>query len=95
MRRLVYRKTQGPITEFTPSTKFEYTNQIYENGIWKFYNRYIGKFGARPIVWYYSKEMAEQFAPTDHTESKSVEWDGIDDEAYKNVYAPYRNDERK
>lgn len=95
MRRLVYRKTQGPITEFNPSTKFEYTNQIYENGIWKFYNRYIGKFGARPIVWYYSKEMAEQFAPTDHTESKSVEWDGIDDEAYKNVYAPYRNDERK
>lgn len=93
MRRIVYRKTQGPITEFNPSTKFEYTNQIYENGIWKFYNRYIGKFRARPIVWYYNKEIAEQFAPKDHIESTSVEWDGIDEEAYKNVYAPYRNDE--
>lgn len=93
MRRIVYRQTHGPINEFNPSTKFEYTNQIFENNKWKFYNRYTGKFGVQPIVWYYSKEMAEQFAPKDYKEVESVEWDGIDEEAYKNVYAPYRNDE--
>ena len=88
MRRYVYRTTKGPINEMNPSYKYEYTNQIYEDGKWKFVNRYIGKFGARPIVWYATIDWAEQCAPDDHIIADMVEWDGIDDEGYKNVWTP-------
>ena len=85
MRRIVYRKTHGPITQFNPSYKYEYTNQILEDDKWKFVNRYIGKFGARPIVWYASIEWAEQFMEPDDEVEDMVEWDGIDEEGYKNI----------
>ena len=85
MRRLVYRKTHGPITEQNPLTKYEYTNQIFEDGKWKFVNRYIGKFGARPIVWYDTKEWAEKFMKPDDEVAEMVECDGIDEEGYKNI----------
>ena len=88
MRRLVYRTTHGPITEFNPSYKYEYTNQIFEDDKWKFYNRYTGKLGARPIVWYATKEWAEQYAPKDNDISEMIEWDDIDEEGYKNVWKP-------
>ena len=88
MRRLIYRTTHAPINETNPSFKYEYTNQIFEDGKWKFVNRYIGKFGARPIVWYGSKEWAEKFAPKDNNIVEMIEWDGIDEEGYKNVCAP-------
>ena len=88
MRRIVYRKTHGPITQFNPSYKYEYTNQIFEDGKWKFVNRYIGKFGARPIVWYATIEWAEQFMSPDDEVAEMIEWDGIDEEGYKNVCAP-------
>jgi hypothetical protein len=75
-----------------PSYKYhiQYTNQIFEDGEWKFVNRYIGKFGARPIVWYDTKEWAEKFMKEDDevAEIEMVEWDGIDEEGYKNVYKP-------
>ena len=92
MRRIIYRKTHGPITETNPSTKYEYTNQIFEDGKWKFYNRFIGKFGARPIIWYYSLEAAEQCAPKDDEVADSIEWDGIDEEGYKNLCKQYNNE---
>ena len=88
MRRLVYRKTHDSITKFNPSYKYEYTNQIYKDDKWQYYNRYTGKFGARPIVWYATKEWAEQYAPKDNKVSETVEWDGIDEEGYKNVVRP-------
>lgn len=71
-----------------PSYKFEYTNQILEDGEWKYFNRYIGKFGARPIVWYATLEWAEKNAPLDHEIAEMIEWDGVDNEAYKNAYQP-------
>ena len=45
----------------------QYTNQVYDDDKkkWHFINRYIGKFGAKPIVWYWSKEHAEEFTPKD------------------------------
>ena len=61
--RLVYRKTQGPITKNNPSTKYEYTNQIYKDGQWEYYNRYQGKFGATPVIWYATIEWAQENAP--------------------------------
>jgi len=85
MRRIVYRKTHGPINEYNPSFNYEYTNQIFEDGKWKFFNRYTGKFGARPIVWYGTKEWAEQFAPKDNEIDDMIEWNGIDNEGYKNI----------
>lgn len=88
MRRIVYRRTHGPITEFNPSYKFEYTNQIFEDGEWKFVNRFTGKFGARPIVWFATREWAEQFGPKDDDVAEDVEWDGVDTEGYKNVFRP-------
>ena len=88
MRRIVYRKTHGPITKINPSLGYEYTNQIFKDGEWKFYNRYIGKLGARPIVWYGSIDWAKQYAPNDNDVSEMVEWDGIDEEGYKNVWKP-------
>lgn len=91
MKRLVYRINKeeinkGPITELNPSYNLQWTNQIYENNKWKFVNRYIGKFGARPIIWYSTKELAEQYSPKDNDIANSIEWDGIDDEGYKNVF---------
>jgi hypothetical protein len=44
MRRLVYRKTNDSLV------RIQYTNQIFKDGKWEYVNRYIGKFGARPIV---------------------------------------------
>lgn len=82
MKRIVYRK----IEESNNLCQYEYTNQIYENNKWKFVNRYIGKFGARPIIWYSTKELAEQYSPKDNDIANSIEWDGIDDEGYKNVF---------
>ena len=90
MRRIVYRKTHGPITQLNPSYKYEYTNQILKDGEWKFVNRYTGKFGARPIVWYATIEWAEQFMEPDDEAADMVEWDGIDEEGYKNVSQPYQ-----
>ena len=74
MRRIVYRTTHGPINELNPSTKFEYTNQILEDGKWKFVNTYIGKFGKTPVMWYGTLEWAEQFAPKDKEVGEMVEW---------------------
>ena len=91
MRRLVYRKTNNhPICGINPSTNYhiQYTNQIFEDGEWKFVNRYTGKFGARPIVWYDTKEWAEKFMKPDDEVAEMVEWDGIDEEGYKNVFTP-------
>ena len=78
MRRLVYRKNQGPITESNPSWAIEYTNQVYENNEWVFFNRYEGKFGKKPIVWYPTKEWAESCAPEDYEVADMIEWDGKD-----------------
>ena len=83
MRRLVYRTTKGPITQMNPSFKHEFTNQILEDGNWKYYNRYTGKFGERPIVWYATKDWAESFAPKDNDVADMIEWDGTDN--YKNT----------
>ena len=94
-RRIVYRKTNThPICKENPSInyRYEYTNQIFENNEWKFVNRFIGKFGARPIVWYATIEWAEQYAPQDCEIDNMIEWDGIDKEGYKNVYKPYTNE---
>ena len=91
MRRLVYRKTNNhPICAINPSYKYhiQYTNQIFEDGEWKFVNRYTGKFGARPIVWYDTKEWAEKFMKPDDEVAEMVEWDGKDEEGYKNVWTP-------
>ena len=88
MKRLVYRQNNEPITAFNPSYKYKYTNQIYKDGKWEFYNRYTGKFGARPIVWYCTKEDAEKFSPKDDEVAEMIEWDGIDEEGYKNVWRP-------
>ncbi len=82
MRRLVYRKTNDKITPI------QYTNQIFEDDEWKFVNRYTGKFGARPIVWYATKEWAEKFMKHDDEVAEMVEWNGIDEEGYKNVFTP-------
>ena len=84
MRRLVYRNNEYSFY------KRQYTNQIFEDGEWKFVNRYIGKFGARPIVWYDTKEWAEKFMKPDDEVAEMVEWDGIDEEGYKNVFTPPR-----
>ena len=88
MKRLVYKTNKGPITEFNPSYRRQWTNQVFEDGKWKFVNRYTGKFGARPIVWYDTKEWAESCSPQDNDIADPIEWDGIDEEGYKNVCAP-------
>jgi hypothetical protein len=80
-RRIVFKKTNTHSINYT----YEYTNQIFENDKWKFANRYIGKFGSRPIIWYESLEWAEQYAPQDYEIDNMVEWDGIDEEGYKNI----------
>ena len=85
MKRLVYRTNKEPITDFNPSYKKQWTNQVFKDGKWKFVNRYIGKFGAKPIVWYATKEWAESYSPQDNDIADPIEWDGIDDEGYKNV----------
>ena len=97
MKRLVYRTNKEPITDFNPSYKKQWTNQVFEDGKWKFVNRYIGKFGARPIVWYATKEWAESCSPQDNNIADPIEWDDIDDEGYKNVCAPsqYESIKRK
>jgi len=68
-RRLVYRDINNrPIIEHAPSySRRQYTNQVYDENKkkWHFINRYIGKFGVNPIVWYWSKEHAEEFVPKD------------------------------
>ena len=88
MKRLVYKTNKGPITEFNPSYKKQWTNQVFEDGKWKFVNRYTGKFGARPIVWYDTKEWAESCSPQDNDIADPIEWDGVDEEGYKNVFRP-------
>lgn len=65
LRRIVYKKEQNSI---------KYTNQVYENGKWIFFNRFMGKFGATPVIWYDNKELAEQFAPKDY---KKIEIDTL------------------
>ena len=73
-RRIVYRKTNGPIIRENPSWKYEYTNQIFEDGEWKFFNRYTGKFGKRPIVWYDTLEWAKRCGPKDSEVEEIVEY---------------------
>ena len=85
MRRLVYRKTNDSLV------RIQYTNQIFKDGKWEYVNRYIGKFGARPIVWYDTKEWAEKFMKPDDEVAEMIEWDGKDEEGFKNVYNPYTN----
>ena len=60
IRRIVYRKIQNSTSE---ENKYEYTNQIYEDGEWKYFNTFIGKFGSTPVIWYESKDIAEKSAP--------------------------------
>jgi len=80
MKRLVYRDNECSFC------KRQYTNQVFENGKWKFINRFIGKFGARPIVWYDTKEWAEKFSTQDDEISEMIEWDGVDEEGYQNEF---------
>ena len=64
------------------NTHFSYYKCLFCDGY------HIGKFGARPIVWYATKEWAESCSPQDNDIADPIEWDGIDDEGYKNVCAP-------
>ena len=54
LRRIVYKKEQNSI---------KYTNQIYEDEEWKYFNTFIGKFGSIQVIWYESKDIAEKSAP--------------------------------
>lgn len=85
-RRIVYRKINDePIIEEAPSyERYQYTNQVLINDKWEFFNRYTGKFGTQPIVWYTSIEWAEQNAPNCDIVNEMIEWGGIDD--YQNTF---------